>query len=469
MKITFRSVWLSCLLLGATIVMVASSGVAISTAAQRTPLVHSSPACQLNLLGETRSSPAETAAWNKVFSDFKSRFHCSVVATWQGQWSGIPQLLNEARISHQTVDIVADGTYNYSLASAGDLMDLTKLVAPYKSRFPAATLQPFTVDGRLWAVPDEPETFSMFFYNVTLFKKLDLTVPRTFAQLEHDAQVIKSRTNVLPIVEGGSDAWEWPMWYMATFAQTSGNKSVPDTIAFLEGKQQFTSAASVQALEDIAQFSKDGLLTENALGTDENGAVAAFVKGLAAMMFDGGWDLPTIEAGQPKFSIGVFPFPLVVSKAGVFVQPNGSPSEGLAIPSSIPRADLPMAAQFLEFVSSPLEANKIQSTLDPEVPTITGVKPVSDPLSATLREYLPKTNSWLDWIWPADVVTSVENAIEGVLFSHQSAMSAAKSVQNELQTLRQEQNYNYDFWATWSKAQRSAVEPPFIPKVEIQK
>jgi len=424
--------------------------------------------CNLHVLGETRSSTAEANAWKTIFSDFKAQYHCSVSATWEGQFTGVPQLLNEANIAHQTVDLVTDTTENFNLASAGDLMDLTKLIVPYESRFDPGTLEPFTVDQRVWGIPIDPETASVFFYNATLFAKLGLTAPTTFTQLVHDSGVIKAKSKVQPFAEGGSDTWEWPMWYMGAFAQTSGNKSVQDTESFLEGKYKFTSKASVQALADLADFSKDGILNESSLGTDENGAVAAFLQGNAAMMFDGTWDLSTFRAGKPKFKIGVFLFPKVTSNPAVVSQSNGSPTEGLSIPSSIPKKDLPMADQFLEFISSPKEANKLFGTLDPVVPTIKGTSSSNDPLSATLSSYLPKTNGWLDWLWPTDVVTAIESAIEGVMFTNVPPKKAAETIQTELNTLRSQQNYVYNFWNKWSAAQKAQVEPSTIPKIQVQ-
>jgi hypothetical protein len=61
----------------------------------------------------------------------------------------------------------------------------------------------------------------------------------------------------------------------------------------------------------------------------------------------------------------------------------------------------------------------------------------------------------------------MENAIEGVLFNHQTAMQAAQSVQTELNTLRQQQNYTYDFLSGWSKGQWARVEPAKLPKIQI--
>ena len=403
-----------------------------------------------------------------MFADFKAKYRCSVTATWQGQFTGVPQLLNEAHLAGQTVDIVTNGTEIWDFVKSGSLMDLTKMVSPYLSRFSPGTVARFTLGGHVWAVPLSVESSSVFFYNATLFGKLGLTPPTTYAQMVHVASVIKAKTSVQPVVEGGKDTWEWPMWYMNTFAQTSGNKSVNDTIAVLDGKQQFTSPASVQAFQAVANFARSGLLTSSSLATDENGAIAAFVQQKAAMMFDGTWALPLLRAAKPKFRIGVFTFPLVVNTPGVQAQPSGAPEGALSIPSFIPKADLPMADQFIEFATSPPEAGKILATLDPTVPSVAAVPSSSDPLAGTLRhDFLPKTIGWLDWMWPSQVTTSVENAVEGVLFNHQSAAQAAQAVQTELDTLRQQQNYSYDFLGGWSKSQWARVEPAKLPNIQI--
>ncbi len=442
-----------------------SGGISSSSSAQA---AKPGPGCKLHILGEARSSQAEANAWQQVFADFKSKYHCTVVATWQGQFTGVPQLLNEAHLAGQTVDVVTDGTENWDFVKSASLMDLTRLVSSYISRFTPGTVSRFTLDGHVWGVPLSVESSSVFFYNATLFGKLGLSVPQSYAQMVHDANVIKSKTSVQPLVEGGKDTWEWPMWYMNAFAQTSGNKSVYDTTQVLDGQQQFTSPASVQALQDVANFAKDGLLTSSSLATDENGAIAAFAQQKAAMMFDGTWALPLLRAANPKFQIGVFTFPLVVNTPGVFAQPSGAPEGALSIPSFIPKADLPLADQFIEFATSPPEATKILATLDPIVPSVAAVPSASDPLAKTLRQnFLPKTIGWLDWMWPSDVTTAVENAIEGVLFSHQAPLAAAQAVQTELNTLRQQQNYSYDFLSKWSKSQWAQVEPAAVPKIQI--
>lgn len=460
MKTKKSHLYLASLLIGGASII---GGVSLSPplAAASSRGESASSGCKLHVLGPASTAPATDTKWKTVFADFKSKYHCTVTATWESTFTTVPEIINEARLSHEPVDLVfGTGTETWSLASAGDLMNLNKVVASYKKNFKPGVLTPFTIDGQLWSVPYAPVSLSTFIYNKSLFKKLGLAVPHTFAQLEHVAKVIKQKTNELPIIEAGKTTWEWPMWYMAEFSQTSGNKSVAQTEAFLSGTRKFTASDSVAAFKNLAQFSSDGLLTESAsLSTSASASIAAFVQGKAAMTFNGTWVLPTILAAKPDFQLGVFSFPRVVTSTGVVNQENGSPGAGVGIPAFITRADLPATEKLLKFISTPAMQNVIQSMYDPVIPTGVGVTPAKTALGTTLRAMLSSTVGWLDWIWPADVTTAVENAIEGVLFSHESPKSAAQAVQSEYETLKSQQHYGYNFWTSWTQAQKKAVEP----------
>lgn len=429
----------------------------------------SSGGCTLHILGSARANAAEQAGWQKVFSDFKQQYGCTVTATWQGQFTNVPQELNEARLAHQTVDIVTTATTVSDEAKGANLLDLTKLVKPFQNRFPAGDLARFTIGGHVWAIPMAGDSSSVFFYNATLFHKLHIATPKTYAQFLKAANTIKAKTKIQPLVEGGKDTWEWPMWYFATFAQTSHNDSIAQTEAFLDGKRQFTAPDSVAALAAVAKFARDGVLTQGALDTDENGAVAAFLQQKAAMFYDGTWILPNLRAGNPKFTIGVLKFPLVTSAKGVISQSSGAPEGGLAIPSFAPKQDLKPALQFLEFVSRKKEATRVLAPLNVLVPSVKSVPSSNDPLAVTLRKnFLPTTIGWLDWIWPNDVNNAVIQAIEGVLYNHQSPQDAAKSVQSALTTMQKQQGYSFSWFKKWSSADWAKVEPSSVPKIQVK-
>jgi raffinose/stachyose/melibiose transport system substrate-binding protein len=449
----------------AAAVMAATTIVVVTGAAG----ARSARGCTLHVLGSARSSAAETAAWNQVFAQFKAAYGCTVTAHWQGQFTDVAKELNEARLAHQSVDLVTTGTGANDQAKAGNFLDITKIVKPFASRFSPGDMARFTIGGHIWAIPLGIDSSSVFFYNATLFKQLHLTTPKTFAQFMSVAKTLESKAKIQPLTEGGKDTWEWPMWYMSTFSQTSHNRSLAELAQILEGKKQFTAPDSVAALDALARFGSTGLLKSTALDTDENGAVAAFLQKKAAMFYDGTWVLSTLRSGKPTFQIGVFAFPLVVNGTGVVSQPNGAPEGALAIPSFAPKADVQMAAQFLEFVSRKGPATKVLTPLNPLVPSVKSVPSSKDPLAPILRkQFLPHTIGWLDWIWPNDVNNAVIQSIEGVLYNHQSPADAAKGMQSALDTLKQQQSYKFDWWTTWSKDQWSKVEPNPVPKIQVK-
>ena len=83
------------------------------------------------------------------------------------------------------------------------------------------------MDNHVWAVPLSVESSSVFFYNQTLFNKLSLGVPTTFAQMVQAASVIKSKSNVAPLVEGGKDTCErWPEVAAAWSPDSAGTRAV---------------------------------------------------------------------------------------------------------------------------------------------------------------------------------------------------------------------------------------------------
>ena len=84
------------------------------------------------------------------------------------------------------------------------------------------------------------------FYNQTLFKKLKLTPPTTYPQLVHVASVIKSRSKVQPLTEGGKDTIAIrPMMYVAL---TYDHRLV-------DGRQSVTFLVKLkEALEDPSRI-----------------------------------------------------------------------------------------------------------------------------------------------------------------------------------------------------------------------
>jgi maltose-binding protein MalE len=454
-------------LLGAVGALTLFAGLAACGSSE--PSSGSGDGCQLSFLASADRPTAEQDAYKEVFADFQKKYGCKVNTTFEGTWDQLPQQLSAARLAGTQVNLFLTATATRDLARAGLVMDLSSCIKPFKDRYLPSAMAPYTIADKNWAVPMSSTDTSAIVYNADMFDELGLKPPTTFAELAADGQKIAQAKGIVPIIHQGKSPWYWPMWYMATFAQESGNKSVEYTEDFLAGKRQFTSPEEEQALADLAQFTKDKLLDRTTLDTDEQGMYAAFLQQKAAMFFALTPSLQAIEAAKPSFKIGVFQFPKVVDDPAVKPLVGGGPENGLALASFAPQDTKEKSCQLIEFMSRPEEATKLLEPGNPLVPSIAGVPPTSnEPLAAQLtKEFIPNTIQFLDWIWPSQVNDAVTAAITDVMYNDKSPADAAKGVQSALDKVKSEEDYTYDWWNGWDDSQWAKVEFPSDMKIQV--
>ncbi len=424
--------------------------------------------CTLHILGGTRSYEGEEEVWNTLFADFEAEYGCKVEARWQGEWSDTPQQLETARMAQEPVDIVYNSaTLNYTMARSGILMDMTDLVAPITDRFADGMLDKYTIGGHVWAVPLSDSSTSVFFYNADLFAELGLEEPTTYADLLAISQTIKDQKDMIPLIHQGKEPWYWPMWFFETYAQTTGNKSIEDIEAFLSGTRTFTGDEEKAAIDAIAKFYSDGIMTSESMDTDNAGMRAAFVQGKAAMYYGGTWEVASLRSAAPSFEVGIFQFPQIVD--GATPQHGGGPDNAWSIPSFASQENLGMTVQFLEFITRPENAQKILDTYTAMIPSIKGVTPVDDPFAEELNtEFVPNTITYLDWIWPTEINDAIVEVIPAVMTGNMTTDEAVQRVQDAYATLVEEKQYSFDWWNTWEDADWQKVTPGSIPEIEVK-
>ena len=425
--------------------------------------------CTLAFLASADRPTAEQEAYQQVFENFEDEFGCHVDATFEGTWDQITQQLSAARLAGTQVNLFITATATGDIAKAGLTMDLSQCIAPFEDRFLESAMAPYTIDGRNWAVPMSSTDTSAIVYNADMFAELGIAPPTTFAELVAAGETIAAEKGIVPMIHQGKSPWYWPMWYMATFAQTSGNQSVEYTEAFLAGERPFASPEEQEALAALAGFTGEGLLDRATLDTDEQGMYATFLQQKAAMFFALTPSLQNIAEADPDFEIGVFQFPKVVDDASVLPQVGGGPENGLAIASFAPEDTKEMSCQLIEFMSRTDQATILMTPSNPLVPSIQGVPPTSDePLAGQLtEEFIPNTIQFLDWIWPGPVNDAVTNAITDVMYNGVSPAQAAASVQAALDKLKSEEDYAFEWWEDWDDDDWAKVSFPEGMEIEV--
>ncbi|MFV0452165.1 MAG: ABC transporter substrate-binding protein [Propioniciclava sp.] len=426
-------------------------------------------ACTLAFLASADRPTAEQDAYKEVFADFENEYNCHVDTTFEGTWDQITQQLTAARLAGTQVNLFITSTATRDLAKAGLTMDLSGCIAPFQDRFVDSAMAPYTIGERNWAVPLSSTDTSAIIYNADMFEELGIAPPETYAELVAAGETIAEAKGIVPMIHQGKSPWYWPMWYMASFAQTSGNRSVEYTEDFLSGNRSFASSEEEAALAALADFTADGLLDRATLDTDEQGMYATFLQQKAAMFFALTPSLINISDSEPDFTVGVLQFPRITTDPQVLPQVGGGPENGLAVASFAPESTKEASCQLVEFMSRPDVAAKLMAPTNPLVPSVVGVPATaSEPLAPQLTaEFIPNTIPFLDWIWPAPVNDAVTTAITDVMYADTSPQEAAQSVQAALDKVRAEEDYTFDWWSTWSEDDWARVSFPHDMSIEV--
>jgi raffinose/stachyose/melibiose transport system substrate-binding protein len=148
------------------------------------------------------------------------------------------------------------------------------------------------------------------FYNKQIFAKYNLSVPTTYAQFLTVLQTLKSK-GVTPMFVGLGNVG--PVYLQFLYYELMIDLWYPDApggnlASDLEtGSVKWTAPEFVQAMNEektLAQY-----LEPNYTGVPWENMPGDFAKGDAAMLLDGSWDLPSIQAADPSTQVGFFPVP----------------------------------------------------------------------------------------------------------------------------------------------------------------
>ncbi|SDN78955.1 ABC transporter substrate-binding protein [Ensifer sp. YR511] len=343
---------------------------------------------------------------------------------------GLSRLRN-AQLAGDPIDVIvcAANPVNTSYARLGLIKPADSLVAQMNGRFTPGSVENFTVDGKVWGVPLSAVNVTTFFYNKELFKQAGLEAPKAYADFLKVIPKFKEM-DVIPVVHQGKNAWMWPLYYMSSLAETTGNKQLEFVENVLKGKAKFTDAPSLKALQLTRKWVDDGLVDPQSNELDEDAMKSVFYSGRAASYFGASWDLPAVKANAP-FEWGVFKFPQYDGEPGHPVAFGGAES-GLCISSTSKEPDL--AAKYIKFAAEDAQTAELLSPVAPIATSHVGVSGSTDEVSKNLQAYLP-ADKFLDWVWPRELTETIQRSVQSMMGSSITPEQAATQMQAKLDSM----------------------------------
>ena len=293
-------------------------------------------------------------------------------------------------------------------AKAGYFEDLSN--KDYLKRVKNHYANKYAIDGKIYNIPYTANAYGIY-YNKDKFKELGLKVPETWDEFEKlvDTIIAKGET---PFAIAGADTWTLNGYHQLALAtSTGGGKEANDYLRFSK-PNAIKSSDSV--LKDdfrlLDLFRKKGAMQTNWQGAGYTDVVGAFARGDALMTPNGSWAITAINAQDPKFNVGTFPFPGKQKGQSLTI---GAGDLAWSISSSSKHKK--EANAFVEYMSRPEVMQKYYD-VDGSPTAIEGVKEAgSDAPLAGLAElaFTDRHLVWLaqDWTSESDFYTLTGNYI----------------------------------------------------------
>jgi raffinose/stachyose/melibiose transport system substrate-binding protein len=276
------------------------------------------------------------------------------------------------------------------LYKAGFELDLSTLPAITKNFTKDAVSAWTTSDGKVFAQPLGAVSHGIY-YNVDLFKKYGVTVPKTWEDLIAAVDKLK-KAGVTPFANGIADQWDINEVVMMNILP-SAIGGAEGRLAYESGKRPFNDAAIVaafQQIKDIAPYLPKGF--EALTYTD---AQALFALGKAAMLFDGSWTVPQFIDQVKGFTWSAFSTPPAKGKKA-FVEFH--PDSAIAInPKS---KNIEAAKTFLTWLSGPEGAKAIGDNLIGVFPMSKNAVKLDNPYANTFLGFNTGTGQDARFVWP---------------------------------------------------------------------
>lgn len=215
-------------------------------------------------------------------------------------------VLNSQLQAGEGPDIIELGGQTRLLANANYLLDLSD--QEFVSKYTDSGLQPYTVDGKVYATPLQ-SWYEGIFYNKTIFEENGIEVPKTWDEFLDIHKKLQDKGVKAQTM--GAQSYE-PMMKQSIALVNNEFYSDPANKSFDEGfntGESSVAEAWLPAVQEWYKIIEEGYLTQDMLGLSYDQALDEFATGKAAMWECGPWAVETIKEKNPDLDFGMFPIP----------------------------------------------------------------------------------------------------------------------------------------------------------------
>ena len=320
----------------------------------------------------------------------------------------------------------------YPLAEAGYLAPIDGLKSVSLG---GAGVEAFRYNNHVYSLP-RGVTILGTYYNKTMFDRYGLHIPNTWDEFLNICKVLKDN-GIQPIVMGDRDNYvlQFGLYQLAASIIYPSKPTFDDDL--YTGKSRFTDAGTWDRVLTMYKTLYDnGYINAGvSLGLGNAQSIQQFIDGRAAMIFDGSFNWPGINAqGGSNFERGYFPMP--GNSAGQPLYASMAPGASWAIYSR--SRNIEICKQILDWWFDG-QSTAYRAMIDSG--TIAaygyGVNKV-EPIFAPFMSYYSAGNAayWCNQAWPAGVNDEMQAQFSAMVSSQNVTVSdITRAMQNKFSEL----------------------------------
>jgi len=295
----------------------------------------------------TGGANAAINAYNAQF--MKAHPNITVQRTTVPYANLITKILQDASAGDMPNLMLIDNPNVPEVAATGQLVPLDSMPGFTTSGYTPGAISECTYQGKHYCYPIGANTIGLF-YNKAMLAAAHLTPPATWAQLQADAKTLTTAAHYGIAFDATND--EQSTWQLEPFFWSNGGSLT-----------NVSTPAFQQALQLWVNMIKDGSASKSVLtwGQDPD-LTQQFLHAKAAMIIDGPWIFPELNAAGWKYNqqYGIVPIP--VSQAGqTVITPLGGETTDIGAGGST--AQQQAAWEWIEGLQQPATMAQIASMM----------------------------------------------------------------------------------------------------------
>ncbi len=312
-----------------------------------------------------------------------------------------------------------------TLASTGTILPLKKLGSINTSGINPANLKETTYNGSLYCMPMYTNTIAIF-YNKKMFAKAGITTPpRTWAQLLADGKKLTTPKVYGFLYQTGGGNGGPGTWQSDPFIWSNGGS-----------RRHIDATPAVQAISFLRELVKDGVSPTAVVNWTQQQTIEEFEAGKAAMVENGLWNIPNMQASYKSLDWGTFQIPTRLASQHA-ITPFGG--ETWCVPTTN-TAHEKAAFKILQAMAAGTNIVQIAKGID-DVPTRESswkLSPWNEPVYAAFLAELKNARARTEYYTTDEtqVSTIVGSAIESAVIGKESVIAALRGAQAQISKLK---------------------------------